>query len=84
MNDQEYPAWSRDWSAPSDFDAPDGHRVGYPGVPAQLRIDTAHTMCDMLDDNVTATFDTPARPWRSAQVPTSRWCKPCSATRRRR
>jgi hypothetical protein len=24
MNDQEYPAWSRDWSAPSDFDAPTG------------------------------------------------------------
>ena len=24
MNGQEYPAWSRDWSAPSDFDAPTG------------------------------------------------------------
>ena len=36
---------------------PDGHWVGYPGVPAQLRIDTAHTVCDMLDDNVTATGD---------------------------
>ena len=30
---------------------PDGHWVGYPVVPAQLKIDTAHTMCDMLDDN---------------------------------
>ena len=25
---------------------PDGHWVGYPGVPVQLRIHTAHAVCD--------------------------------------
>ena len=25
--------------------------IGYPGVPAQLRIDTAHTACSMFDTN---------------------------------
>jgi hypothetical protein len=33
---------------------PDGHWVGYPKVRVQLRINTAHTVCDMLDDNATA------------------------------
>ena len=27
------------------------HWIGYPGVPAQLRIDTAHTVCSMFDTN---------------------------------
>lgn len=30
---------------------PDGHWVGYPRVPAQLRIDTAHAVCQKLDNN---------------------------------
>jgi hypothetical protein len=32
---------------------PDGHWVGYPRVPAQLRIDTAHTVCEMIDNDAT-------------------------------
>ena len=45
---------------------PDGHWVGYPRVPIQLRISTAHTVCSMLDtgiggqevnDAVVASFD---------------------------
>lgn len=31
---------------------PEGQWVGYPKVPAQLRIDTAHTVCSMLDTNI--------------------------------
>ena len=30
---------------------PDGHWVGYPRVPAHIRIDTAHTVCQKLDEN---------------------------------
>ena len=31
---------------------PDGHWVGYPRVPTQLRINTAHTVCSMLDTGI--------------------------------
>jgi hypothetical protein len=31
---------------------PDGHWVGYPRVPAQLRINTARTVCSMLDTGI--------------------------------
>jgi Protein of unknown function (DUF732) len=43
---------------------PEGHWVGYPRVPAQLRIDTAHGVCGLLDagalsanDYIVATLD---------------------------
>ncbi|SRR5258705_9752244 len=31
---------------------PDGHWVGYPKVPTQLRINTARTVCSMLDTGI--------------------------------
>ena len=31
---------------------PDGHWVGYPRVPTQLRINTAHTVCSTLDTGI--------------------------------
>ena len=33
------------------------HWIGYPGVPAQLRINTAHMVCDMLDDGAMSAND---------------------------
>ena len=51
-NDREFIAETDRVIMMHDASNPDGRWVGYPKVPVLLRIDTAHTVCDMLDANI--------------------------------